>query len=262
MRGESDTAHVSRYVRLASVFRDRIATGEWLPGAQLPTIPALAARYDVGIVTVRQALMLLAKDRLIVSHRGKGTFVCEPPAPTHDSRALRQAITNPLATQPDETMRCLVCKSVKELPSELSRAPEAAHRAPQYVRIRKLHSLKGAPFNISDIYVTREIFDRFPRGSEKRSRIGRLVRDFGNVRVVHYRQEMTIAYADAEDANLLACAVGTVLVRIRRWRTDDRGKLIYTGINLYRGDTFVLDLVDDSPTGDDFRVGLVPKSTR
>jgi DNA-binding LacI/PurR family transcriptional regulator len=54
----------------------RISTGEIRYMEQIPPLPSLCARYGVSAITVRKALDELARDGLIIKHRGrgKGTF--------------------------------------------------------------------------------------------------------------------------------------------------------------------------------------------
>lgn len=61
--------------QLAGHLRDRLASREWLLGDQLPTEAELVDFYGVSRATVRQALKTLENQGLIVTRRGRGTFV-------------------------------------------------------------------------------------------------------------------------------------------------------------------------------------------
>ena len=39
---------VARYIQLASLFRRRIESGQWVPGQQIPTVDELAAAHPAG----------------------------------------------------------------------------------------------------------------------------------------------------------------------------------------------------------------------
>jgi len=52
-----------------------LTEGEWKPGDKLPSEPELAARYHVGISTIRAAIGELAAAGIVVRRQGKGTFV-------------------------------------------------------------------------------------------------------------------------------------------------------------------------------------------
>ncbi len=63
------------YYQIASALRQRIADGEWRKGNQLPPEPELAKAFGVSRMTLRQALVELEGDNIIVRRRGAGTFV-------------------------------------------------------------------------------------------------------------------------------------------------------------------------------------------
>jgi len=63
------------YRRIQSDLRDRIASGELAPGAQVETELELMDRYGVSRATVRQALSGLVAEGLLEIRRGRGTFV-------------------------------------------------------------------------------------------------------------------------------------------------------------------------------------------
>jgi GntR family transcriptional regulator len=53
----------------------RIEGGDWPAGAPIPPEVQLASTFGVSIGTVRKALDQLARDRILVRERGRGTFV-------------------------------------------------------------------------------------------------------------------------------------------------------------------------------------------
>ncbi|MFI6288499.1 GntR family transcriptional regulator [Streptomyces sp. NPDC051018] len=69
------------YVQLAGRLADAIASGEYAPGAQLPSETQLMERYGVSRPTVRQAVAELRNMRLVESHHGKGSFVTQRSTP-------------------------------------------------------------------------------------------------------------------------------------------------------------------------------------
>jgi GntR family transcriptional regulator len=58
--------------------RGWISTGEYAPGARLPSERQLAADLGAGRTTVRLVLAKLAAEGLIRSEHGRGYFVSEP----------------------------------------------------------------------------------------------------------------------------------------------------------------------------------------
>jgi DNA-binding GntR family transcriptional regulator len=82
--GQGDAVRLDRssfvplYYQLQEILKQQIESGEWLPGSPLPGEQALARRFGVSRVVVRQALAILADDRQIERIRGVGTFVADP----------------------------------------------------------------------------------------------------------------------------------------------------------------------------------------
>src|SRR5690606_3050546 len=68
-----------RYQVIASELEQKIKRGDLAPGDPLPSEAELAWLYDVSRHTVRHAFAELERAGLIVSHHGKGRFVCPPP---------------------------------------------------------------------------------------------------------------------------------------------------------------------------------------
>jgi len=63
------------YQRIAEDIRAQVMTGQLGPEAQIATEHELAAKYGVARATVRQGLMLLVQEGLIVARRPLGYFV-------------------------------------------------------------------------------------------------------------------------------------------------------------------------------------------
>lgn len=79
-RRAAETGRAPSYVKVADVLRERILAGELQPGERLPAENELAALLQVSRATSREALRLLASERLIQTRRGVsgGVFVMHP----------------------------------------------------------------------------------------------------------------------------------------------------------------------------------------
>lgn len=68
----------TRYLEVARELRDRLLSGRILPASRLPTQRELAREFGTTVMTVRQALALLAEEGLVRAHHGVGTFATDP----------------------------------------------------------------------------------------------------------------------------------------------------------------------------------------
>ncbi|MDK1347521.1 GntR family transcriptional regulator [Streptomyces sp. 378] len=67
------------YVQLADVIAEKVASGELAPDRPIPSENHLADEYGVARLTARRAAQELRERGLIVTVRGKGSFVVEQP---------------------------------------------------------------------------------------------------------------------------------------------------------------------------------------
>jgi GntR family transcriptional regulator len=67
------------YLQVIEQIKRRIAVGDLLPGAELPSIRELAAALRVSVITIKRAYLELERDGVIVTRQGKGSVVAEKP---------------------------------------------------------------------------------------------------------------------------------------------------------------------------------------
>jgi GntR family transcriptional regulator len=65
------------YAQVADALRGEIRGGRYGPGDQLPSERELQERFEVSVNTIRAALVQLRTEGLVVSHRGRGSFVAD-----------------------------------------------------------------------------------------------------------------------------------------------------------------------------------------
>lgn len=68
---------VPLYHQLRELLLEKIESGEWNPGARLPTEDELCEMYQISKTTVRQGLSTLAMEGILIRKQGRGTFVAE-----------------------------------------------------------------------------------------------------------------------------------------------------------------------------------------
>lgn len=68
------------YEQLADTLRERIASGEFPPGAKLPSRSELSAEYKVSDIVVGRAMWILRQEGLTETLPGVGVYVAERPS--------------------------------------------------------------------------------------------------------------------------------------------------------------------------------------
>ena len=100
----SDTG-VPIYVQLREQILQAIGNGTLRPGARLSTMREVAVALKIDLNTVQRAYAALEREGVLVTLRGRGTFVAEAPPPVDP--ALRAASVEGLAQRTIATARSL-----------------------------------------------------------------------------------------------------------------------------------------------------------
>jgi GntR family transcriptional regulator len=225
------------YAQLASVLRSRILSGEWRSGELIPSIEELCIHYGLGRITVRQALQILSGEGLVSSQRGRRTFVTYAPEGT-GATPLFSTVASLETKVPNYMIRVLSRSRVAGLPA--GRWSLGEDKGP-YMLIRKVDQDGDQPYGLSSIYVAEDIYKRFPKNAENRSKLAQLVLQFAKPPLASARERYTIVAADYEEASQLSYPMSAPVARVERVFCDKAQRVVYYGVTSYRGDRFGLE---------------------
>ena len=236
-----------RQVRVADDVRMKIESGEYEPGAQLPTLDELAATYRVSLAVTRKAMDLLRQQGLVVTVQGKGTFVREY-APlcwwpgTFEHLAKRRdtpaagadawaADVLDQGRQPSQD----VDVSVVEPPSEVAERLGIPEGERVVVR-RRLRLVDDVPFQIADSYYPRDIAEGTDIMTPGDTTIpGGLMAAAGHAQI-RFRDEITVRMPTHVEAFRLDLPVGTPVAEHLRTGYDSDGRAVRVIITIVPGD--------------------------
>lgn len=136
-----------KYLRIHAELRDRITSGRWPAGSSLPSQRELAEEFGVSIMTLRQALQLLADDAFIDTRHGSGTYVTARYA--YDLGHLR-SFADDLAAQGAQISTRVLAADAVPPPAEVG----ARLGGPGTVlRLRRLRLTGGRPLIVQTSYL-------------------------------------------------------------------------------------------------------------
>ena len=142
------------YQQIKALLLDSLQSGEWRPGAPIPSEMELAARFEVSQGTVRKAVDELATENLLVRHQGKGTFVA-----SHHSEAWQYRF---FSLMPDSGKKAplkshfLACKPIKP-PSKIGLLLKLP-AGEQVIQIDRVQSLGGEVAVFEQIWLPKARF--------------------------------------------------------------------------------------------------------
>ena len=230
-------SRIPLYLQVAAVIRQRIESGCWSFGEQIPTLDQLEKEFQVARVTIRQAIDVLRDEELVKSRQGRGTFVAKK---TYDKRWLRLATDwRSLA----ESLRNNVPRMISGLNEQARQILHENDGAPAdgYVFLRSVQFKSNEPYGIVNLQLAKSIFDRDPKSFLSRPALPMLA-ERDDISIKTARQSITVGEADPESADLLQIALGAPIVNCRCVVTDASDIAIYGAEIIYRSDCIKLDI--------------------
>ena len=229
---------VALYIQLATLFRTRIANGEWPVGSRIPNVDELAVEFAVARGTMREALGLLEKEGLLERLRARGTFIRKSPV---DSHAHKLAIDwkSLISAHEGATIEVLEQRVVAELP-QVDRSK--GKPADKYQMMRRLHLRQGQPYLVGRFYLEYELFKKGPPLQFRRLPTLPILHKIAGARIASAWQTLTIGTADVDIAALLKIPLNAPVAKVDRIAIDNVGTILYAGHGIYRGDSISMEM--------------------
>jgi GntR family transcriptional regulator len=133
----------------ASILKD-IEAGRWRPGDQIPTEDALAARFHVSKITVRQALRDLVQLGFIRREQGRGTFL-QAPMLEEGPRELK-SFTAEMRSHGMAASSRVLEQGIVTAPPEIARRLQIEDGAAVF-RLHRLRLADAQPMGVQTAYV-------------------------------------------------------------------------------------------------------------
>ncbi|MFG1923708.1 GntR family transcriptional regulator [Cryptosporangium sp. NPDC048952] len=203
------------YRQLADQLRADINSGEYGPGAAIPSEAALMQRYGVARNTVRLAMVMLREEGLVVTHHGRGTFVRDSlPIRKISSDRYRAALSAP---EPPEYR---TEATHQEVPATAQVAELLGVDVGTPVLERRILFLDGSlPQQMSMSYIPLELVANTPVADPQHEPwAGGTVAALASidVRVTSVRELVRARMPQPDETRSLAVAVGTPMLTVTR----------------------------------------------
>lgn len=200
------------YHQLVDVLTRRIRAGEYAPGDRIPSEHQLAAAFGIGRPTVRQALDVLVRRRMLVRRRGSGTYVA-PREHEVDLFSLagttsafqRKGLT--VDTRVRRRMQLVAVKDGGDNPFDGGRAFYFSRRS----------CVDRVPVLVEDLYLHPELFSGIERIDLEGRSVAAVVAERYYMRPSHGRQTFRIAYLQGPRARDLGVSATTPILAVRRY---------------------------------------------
>ena len=238
-KGAFASSRIPLYYQLENVLREKITSGAFSSGEQLPTEIELIEAYGVSRITVRQALQALDEDGLIERQQGRGTFVSN-----RKSRKGRFSGTIHLTGSLDELIAMGMDTPVKVIEMNLVSADQHEAELLQLsvgsniYRLKRLRLNDGKPFGLIFNYIPEDIGAKLTIEELGSGALLHTMETKLGLDLVSARQHIHAELADPYVAKLLNIRVGTALLSIERTVYADGDRPVEYVHTLYRSDLY------------------------
>ena len=223
------------YLQLKDSLVAEIASGRYRSNQRLPSERELSTRFKVSRMTVRQALLELARDGTIYTRVGKGTFVADHKI-DQQLRALTGFSQDVRARGGKPASRVLEARVVPAMPdvaAALRVAPEA-----EVILLSRLRLSDGIPLAVETAYLP---FARFPKllhHNFARESLYDVLETEYKLTLTQAEQSIEAALASAREIELLRLTPPAAVLRMQRLTlTADSVPVEYVH-SVYRGDRY------------------------
>lgn len=227
------------YHQLAGLLEQKIDSGEYPPGSQLPTENRLADEYGVSVITVRGAMKLLQDQGRIERFAGRGTFVLD--------RGAVRAVWG-LGSIADIDMTT-VRSEMAILATKVVKPPEWVWRAmgldaPCDVHwMRNVRSVQNERFMVSEIFHHPQLTEivntaRFRKAVREMKLVVLAVSKLAGIPLGQIRQSLSATLAAGDIARVLLVEAGKPLLVADRLFLSTDGRVLQVGRTHYRVDHY------------------------
>lgn len=199
------------YHQLADILSEQILIGEYQPGDKIPGELVLADTHAIGRPTVRQAIDLLVRRKILIKKRGSGTFVCEQ---DEEVDLFSMAGTTSAFKKKGKAVQTELNGGIELIPIEDTREnPFAGQSAYFFSRLSKVD---GAPVLIEDIYLDPVCFKGIDQINMHGRSLARIVEETYYMKPNRCKQNFTIVQLTADRSKKLDLDIGDSILLVKR----------------------------------------------
>lgn len=218
------------YVQVAEYWREQILSGRIQPGAQLPTEGDLTNMHGVSRITIKQAMASLARQGLVQTRQGKGTFVI-PAKVQWDLGKLSSFSEDMQARHLRPGSRLLRRELVTE-------CPLLQGKGDWFICIERLRLADDEPMAIETVWVPHDLCPELLEQNLEGVSIYRLFEERFGLKLARADQYLEASAADLKEAELLGIKENSPVLRLERITYLASGRPCEATWSVYRGDRY------------------------
>ena len=226
------------YYQIKETIRDWIISGEYPPGAKMPSENELSERFKVSRLTLRRALAMLTQEGLLTSHQGEGTFVT-------DNQELISSYSLEFSGFMDDLFYQISkshTKSVKREKIKPSRYVldklQMAGEPQEVVYIHRVRYLRDKSFAVTDNYIPLPLGGKINADALYHRSMLQMIEQDLKVEFTEAFQTIEASFANQQISEELEIPSGSPVLFVERVMYGKGGKPVEFVRTWYRGDLY------------------------
>ncbi len=239
---------ISLYKQLANLIRDSVNEGTLKPGMQIPSESELCKKYKISRITVRKAIDLLTKEKILYKAQGKGTYVSYPQF-LEDSVAQLHSFSKYNRLQNIPTYTHIVEKKIlKTSEKDFTNFNMREELPEEFICIRRLRCIHEKPAILEEDYIPLKYQAVFDTDLENRS-LFQLFHDSAGTNPANFSDLIYIKEATQDIASFLELEPGSPILGVFQTVLDNNLNLIYYNVQYIRPDRYTY-MISSFPNAD------------
>jgi GntR family transcriptional regulator len=224
-----------RYYQLREIIRERIVSGDWSPGALIPSERELCERYGISRMTARQSITDLVNEGLLYREQGKGTYVGRPKIAQQLLRLT--GFTEDMKVREQRPGARVLTAEMWPADQETAERLRIRIGQPVYL-LRRLRLADAEPLALETSCISFIGCERLLNNDFERDSLYQSLETIYDMPPIEAEQELEADIAREEESLHLGIALGSPVLRTRRVTTTRRNQPIEYATSVYRGDKY------------------------
>ncbi|MGF1479670.1 MAG: GntR family transcriptional regulator [Cyanophyceae cyanobacterium] len=224
------------HLGISEQLRDRITSGDYLPGDKLPSEKQLISEFRVSRITIRRAIANLIDQGLAIAYQGKGVYVT-------DRHKAVYNLSNPGLFLADDLANQGIQFALSTVSFELVTPPQStckllqlpAHQPTAYLQ-KKLLLMEQIPSGVDITYILPEIGAALAEELKQQMTFPTLEQN--NIVIERVEAMIECRNADREMSEYLEVPLGHSLLVYRHTAYTVNNQPVVHGETISRGDRF------------------------
>ena len=220
------------YQQIAGTLRQRINSGKYSEGDQIPPLGKLIGEFGASRMTVVKAIDNLEAEGFVKRYQGRGTFVNTVLNNIH--AVTDQADDEIELVGGKRTSKLTACHLWQEKPPELERIYDAPNAYQYLARTMYSHNY---PYHIAEYFVDADVYKMRKADYWSKNTIGRAIPAMEEFSPVSIRQIIKVEAADIDVAKKLDLDLNATVLHARRvFATASDNRFLCLALLTFRAD--------------------------